>query len=73
MRASQRLGRWWPGAQPRLRLFVNNLLNNADQLPSGYSYQFINRDRNGGDTLDGISFYYPLATFNAVVMLEIGF
>ncbi len=73
VRASQRLGRWWPGAQPRLRLFVNNLLNNADQLPSGYSYQFINRDSSGGDTLDGISFYYPLATFNAVVMLEIGF
>jgi iron complex outermembrane receptor protein len=73
LRASQGLGRWWPGAQPRLRLFLNNLLNNRDLLPSGYSYQFINRDGTGRDTLDGIPFYYPLATFNAVVMLEIGF
>ena len=73
LRASQGLGRWWPGAQPRLRLFINNLLNNADQFPSGYSYQFINRAGNGADTLDGIPFYYPLATINLVVMLELGF
>lgn len=73
LRASHNLGRWWPGAQPRLRLFINNLLNNKNEFPSGFSYQFINRDSNGRDTLDGIPFYYPLATFNLVVMLEIGF
>ncbi len=73
VRASGSLGRWWPGASPRLRLFINNLLNNEDALPSGYSYQFINRDASGADTLDGIPFFYPLATFNAVVMLELGF
>ena len=73
VRAAQSLGRWWPGARPRLRLFINNLLNNEDALPSGYSYQFINRDRDGNDTLDGIPFYYPMATFNAVVLLELGF
>ena len=73
LRASQGLGRWWPGAEPRLRLFINNLLNSTKQLPSGYSYQFINRDPAGQDTLDGIPFYYPLATFNATVTLEIGF
>jgi iron complex outermembrane receptor protein len=73
LQASQGLGRWWPGSEPRLRLFINNLLNSTDQYPSGYSYQFINRDQTGQDTLDGIPFYYPLATFNATVTLEIGF
>jgi len=73
VRAAQSLGRWWPGAKPRLRVFLNNLLNNEDALPSGYSYQFLNRDAAGNDSLDGIPFYYPLATFNAVVMLELGF
>ena len=73
LRATQGLGSWWPGARPKLRLFINNLLSNEDILPSGYSYQFINRDASGNDSLDGIPFYYPLATFNAVVMLELGF
>ncbi len=73
LRASQGLGRWWPGAAPRVHLFINNLLNNKNLLPSGYSYQFINRDAAGNDSLDGIPFYYPLATFNASVMLELGF
>jgi outer membrane receptor protein involved in Fe transport len=70
VRASVRLGRWWPTGGPRLNLFVNNLFSNEDQLPSGYSYQFINRDSAGQDSLDGIPFYYPLATRNIVVSLE---
>ena len=73
LRASQSLGRWWQGANPRITLFVNNLLDNRDQFPSGYSYQFLVQDSAGGDTLDGIPFYYPLATRNFVVSLEIGF
>ena len=73
LRASQELGRWWPGAAPKVHLFINNLLNNKDLLPSGYSYQFINRDAAGNDSLDGIPFYYPLATFNASLMLELSF
>lgn len=72
VRASQDLGRWWPGAMPRLRVFVNNLLNNEDAYPSGYSYQFLLRDA-GADALAGSPYFYPLATFNAVVMLEVGF
>jgi iron complex outermembrane receptor protein len=71
LRASVGLGRWWSAAQPRLVLFVNNLFDNQDQYPSGYSYQFINRDGTGADTLDGIPFYYPLATRNVVVSLEL--
>jgi len=73
LRGAQSLGRWWPGAQPRLRVFVNNLLNNKDAYPSGYSYQYLTRDASGSETLSGIPYYYPLATFNAVVMLELGF
>ncbi len=73
LHASQSLGRWWQGANASLTLFVNNLLDNRDQFPSGYSYQFLVRDSAGRDTLDGIPFYYPLATRNFVVSLEIAF
>jgi iron complex outermembrane receptor protein len=70
VRATVGLGRWWPTGGPRLNLFVNNLFSNKDQLPSGYSYQFLNRDSQGQDSLDGIPFYYPLATRNVVVSIE---
>jgi len=70
VRASVGLGRWWATGGPRLNLFVNNLFSNEDQLPSGYSYQFINRDSAGQDSLDGIPFYYPLATRNVIVSIE---
>ena len=73
LRASQSLGRFWQGANASITLFVNNLLDNVDQLPSGYSYQFLVRDSAGRDTLDGIPFYYPLATRNLVVSLDIDF
>ncbi|HEX9726690.1 MAG TPA: TonB-dependent receptor [Vicinamibacteria bacterium] len=73
LRASQSLGRFWEGADARITLFVNNLLDNQDQFPSGYSYQFLVRDGAGGETLDGIPYYYPLATRNFVVELEVGF
>jgi iron complex outermembrane receptor protein len=71
LRASMGLGRWWSATQPKITLFVNNLFDNQDQYPSGYSYQFINRNSSGIDTLDGIPFYYPLATRNVVVSLEL--
>ena len=71
LRASVNLGRWWGAANPRLTLFVNNLFDNDDQYPSGYSYQFINQDSTGGQALDGIPYYYPLATRNVVLTLEL--
>ncbi len=71
LRASVDLGRWWSAAHPRITLFVNNLLDSDEQYPSGYSYQFINRDGAGRDSLDGIPFYYPLATRYAVISLEL--
>jgi len=73
LRASYELGGWWPGARPRLTVFANNLLNDVDQFGSGYSYQFLSRDAAGAETLDGIPFYYPLATRNIVVSLQLGF
>ena len=73
VRASQSLGRWWQGVDARVTLFVNNVLDNRDQFPSGYSYQFLVRNSTGMDSLDGIPFYYPLATRNFVVSLEVGF
>ncbi|NHZ73305.1 MAG: TonB-dependent receptor plug domain-containing protein, partial [Nitrospirae bacterium] len=71
LRASVSLGRWWASANPRITLFINNLFDNDDQYPSGYSYQFINQGSTGQQTLDGIPFYYPLATRNAVLTLEL--
>jgi len=73
LRASQSLGRWWQGANPQLVLFVNNLLDTIDGLPSGYSYQYLIRNSGGQDMLDGTSYFYPLATRNFVVSLELGF
>jgi len=71
LRASMNLGRWWASANPRITLFINNLFDNDDQYPSGYSYQFINQSTSGQQTLDGIPYYYPLATRNAVLTLEL--
>ena len=71
LRASVNLGRWWASANPRITLFINNLFDNDDQYPSGYSYQFINQGSSGQPSLDGVPFYYPLATRNAVLTLEL--
>ncbi|MCZ6726747.1 MAG: TonB-dependent receptor, partial [Acidobacteria bacterium] len=71
LRASVDLGRWWSAGSPRITVFVNNLLDSDQQFPSGYSYQFINRDGAGRDSLDGIPFYYPLATRNVVLALAL--
>jgi iron complex outermembrane receptor protein len=49
-----------------LRVQVNNLTNNKRVFPSGYSYLFLTPAK----TIDGISYYYPQATRNAVVMVD---
>ncbi len=72
LRASVALGWFREGANPRITLFVNNLLGNQNQFSSGYSYQFLLEDSPGGrQALDGIPFYYPLATRNVVLSLEV--
>ena len=50
----------------RLRVQVNNVLNNKRVWPSGYSYLFLTPQK----TVDGISYYYPQATRTAVVMVD---
>lgn len=73
LRGTVGLGNWWVAGGPRLNLVVNNLFSNEDQLPSGYSYQFINQAADGQQSLAGIPFYYPLATRNVVVSIDFDF
>lgn len=72
-RAAFDLGHLWPGGRPRLDLFVNNLLDSTAPYPSGYSYQYLLRGADGSEALDGLSYYYPLATRNVVLQLALGF
>ena len=57
---------------PVVRVQATNLLNNERLWPSGYSYQFFVRGA-GGPSLDGISYYYPLATRSVFVTLDVTF
>jgi iron complex outermembrane receptor protein len=67
------LARWVPAGKPRLKVQVNNLLDNRKLWPRGYSYLYVNRDASGGETLAGTAYYYPLATRSAYVSLDLGF
>jgi iron complex outermembrane receptor protein len=67
------LARWIPAGKPRLKVQVNNVLDNRKLFPRGYSYLFANRDGSGVETLAGIPYYYPLATRSAYVSLDLGF
>jgi iron complex outermembrane receptor protein len=51
----------------RLTLQVNNVLNNRRVFPSGYDYLYIGPDQK----ISGTSYYFPQATRNAVVMLDV--
>jgi iron complex outermembrane receptor protein len=52
----------------RVSLQVNNVLDNDEIRPSGYSYPYF-----VGEELTGTAYYYPHATRNAVVLLDLGF
>lgn len=52
----------------RVSLQVNNLFDNERIRPSGYSYLYY-----AGEELTGTAYYYPQATRNAVVLLDLGF
>ena len=52
----------------RVTLQVNNALDNDRIYPSGYSYLFVS-----GGAVTGIPYYYPQATRNFVVLLDLGF
>jgi iron complex outermembrane receptor protein len=51
----------------RVMVQVNNLFNRKRVFPSGYSYQFF----TPAGTTEGISYFYPQATRNAVVTLRV--
>lgn len=56
----------------RVSLQVNNLGDNDEIYPSGYSYPFIVRD-GSVETITGTPYFYPQATRNAVLMIDFGF
>jgi iron complex outermembrane receptor protein len=62
---------WIKAGRPRLRLQVNNVLDNERIWPSGYSYLFLTRGASGTETLQGIPYYYPLATRSVLVLLDL--
>ena len=49
-----------------LRVQINNVLNDKRVFPSGYSYLSLTPEK----TINGIAYYYPQATRNAVVMVD---
>ena len=67
------LARWIPAGKPRLKVQVNNVLDNRRLWPRGYSYLYANRDASGAETLAGTPYYYPLATRSTYVSLDLGF
>jgi iron complex outermembrane recepter protein len=54
----------------RLSLQANNILDNDEIFPSGYSYLFMNRDATGTHSVSGTPYYFPQATRNFVLMLD---
>jgi iron complex outermembrane receptor protein len=61
-------------AHPMLRVQVNNVLDNRRMFPNGYSYQYFVSGASPLDlTLEGTRYYYPLATRNVYIGLELRF
>ena len=67
------LHRWRAVGRPKITVYVNNVLDDLDQYPSGYSYQYFTRSGNGRHVLEGTSYYYPLASRNVVVTMDFSF
>lgn len=55
----------------RLSLQVNNVTNQRRLYASGYSYQYLVEAKGGARSLAGVPYYYPQATRNFVVMLDV--
>jgi iron complex outermembrane receptor protein len=62
--------RWASAGRPRLRVQVNNILDDKDIRLSGYAYQYLQQKAGGGSALLGIPYYYPLATRSVFVTLD---
>ena len=61
-----------PG-KPRLRIVGQNLLNETRLWTSGYSYLYATADGQGNLAYSGIPYYYPQASRNVTVTLDVGF
>lgn len=61
----------WSRAEPTVRIRVDNLLNDAQLYPSGYSYQYYTSGGPGVGVPDGVRYFYPLATRSVTVMLDL--
>lgn len=57
----------------KITLFINNVLDDRKQYPSGYSYRYFTRTEAGERVLDGTPYYYPLASRNFVVTMDFRF
>jgi hypothetical protein len=55
------LSRWLRAGEPRLRIQVENLLDNRGIYPSGYSYQYRVREPGAGEISFGTPYFYPQA------------
>ena len=71
--ASVSLRRWVKQGEPRVRVQATNLLDDDRIWPSGYSYLYFVRDGAGRDALEGVPYYYPLATRSVYVTLDVRF
>ncbi|MEW6369207.1 MAG: TonB-dependent receptor [Acidobacteriota bacterium] len=69
--ASLDLSRWIHSGRPRIRVFLNNILNDEVILPNGYSYLYLVRGAGGTGRPSGIPYYYPLATRSIFVTLDV--
>lgn len=66
------LSRLFPVGRPRLKVQAENLLDRRIYA-SGYSYVFETLDGAGNGSLGGIPYYYPQASRNVTVTLDLGF
>jgi hypothetical protein len=68
-----RLLQFAAAAQPRLRVQVNNVLNDHELFPSGYSYLYFVRGAGDRESLESVNYYYPQATRSVFAALELRF
>jgi iron complex outermembrane receptor protein len=61
------------GAAPRLRVQATNLTDNRRMFANGYSYQYVVQNGAGTVAPMGVRYYYPLATRNVFVALDMSF
>ncbi len=71
--ASFDLSRWVKTGRPRLRVLVDNVLDNRRVWASGYSYLYATRDAAGAEATGGIPYYFPMATRHVTAVLDLGF